>query len=216
LSLENSRIPWAAAYRLKPGCRYGTCEDGNLSQALAELDRIADQLLIPRVVQEEAAHIYRGALKRGLVRGRTIVNIAAASLYAACRASGRQRTLKEIASVSRCKKKDIALCYRLLLLELGLKMPIPNPRTFVARIASKANLPEKTQNTAIQLLDRAEKIKATTGKVPTGIAAAALYIACIFTGVKRTQRDIADSSDVTEVTVRNRYKALKGSLRLDI
>jgi len=94
-------------------------------------------------------------------------------------------------------------------------MPILNPRNCVAKIAAKVDAPEKAQNTAIQLLDRAEKIKATTGKDPMGLAAAALYIAGVLTGVKQTQKSIADSAGVTEVTVRNRYRGLKENLKLE-
>jgi transcription initiation factor TFIIB len=45
-----------------------------------------------------------------------------------------------------------------------------------------------------------------------GLAASVLYIACLNTGEGRTQTDIADAAGVTEVTVRNRYKNLKGQL----
>ena len=42
-----------------------------------------------------------------------------------------------------------------------------------------------------------------------GLAAAALYLACVKNGEDKTQRDIAESANVTEVTIRNRYKGLK-------
>jgi transcription initiation factor TFIIB len=45
-----------------------------------------------------------------------------------------------------------------------------------------------------------------------GLAAAALYLSCVKNGENNTQRDIAESANVTEVTIRNRYKGLKESL----
>ncbi len=51
-----------------------------------------------------------------------------------------------------------------------------------------------------------------SGKDPMGLAAAALYVACVVTGEKKTQKEIAEIANVTEVTVRNRYKGLKDSL----
>jgi transcription initiation factor TFIIB len=42
-----------------------------------------------------------------------------------------------------------------------------------------------------------------------GLAASALYLSCVQTGVSITQRDIAESAGVTEVTIRNRYKGIK-------
>jgi len=55
----------------------------------------------------------------------------------------------------------------------------------------------------------------TTGKDPTGLAAAALYIAGMGEGERRTQREIAEAATVTEVTVRNRYKELTTKLDLN-
>jgi transcription initiation factor TFIIB len=49
-----------------------------------------------------------------------------------------------------------------------------------------------------------------------GLAAAALYIACVINNEKRTQKVIADAAGVTEVTIRNRYKGLKEALGLDV
>jgi transcription initiation factor TFIIB len=42
-----------------------------------------------------------------------------------------------------------------------------------------------------------------------GLAAAALYLACVKNNEDMTQRDIAEASNVTEVTIRNRYKGLR-------
>ncbi len=42
-----------------------------------------------------------------------------------------------------------------------------------------------------------------------GLAATALYLACVKNGVSITQRDLAEAAGVTEVTIRNRYKGLK-------
>jgi len=42
-----------------------------------------------------------------------------------------------------------------------------------------------------------------------GLAATALYLSCIQNGVSITQRVLAEAAGVTEVTIRNRFKALK-------
>jgi transcription initiation factor TFIIB len=190
--------------------------DRNLAQAMAELDRLADKLRIPPAVKEQGALTYRKALNRGLVRGRSILAIAGASLYAACRFTQTPRTLKEVAEASLVKKKDIARCYRLLLRELDIRMPMADPVRCVPKISSKIRVNEKIQQKAINILRKAGEKKAIAGKDPMGIAAAAIYIACVVSGVKRTQKDIAEAAGVTEVTVRNRYKGLRKVLKLEI
>jgi transcription initiation factor TFIIB len=190
--------------------------DRNLAQAMAELDRLTDKLHIPPPIKEKAAVIYRKALDKGLVRGRSISAIAAASLYAACRITQTPRTLRELSDHSPIDKKDIARCYRLLLRELGLQMPIPAAQLRVPKIASKVGVGEKTQQRAVEILREAERLKTTAGKDPMGLAAAALYIACVMNDEKRTQKMIADAAGVTEVTIRNRYKGLKEALSLEL
>ena len=190
--------------------------DRNLAQSMTELDRLSDKTYIPRPVKEKAAVIYRKALNKNLVRGRSIVAIAAAALYAACRKSGTPRTLREISEASLVKKKDIARCYRLLLRELDIQMPVADPLTYISKIAEKTGISGKTQGLAIQILREAKKKRTAAGKDPMGLAAAALYIACLQNDEKKTQKAIAEAAGVTEVTVRNRYKSLKTELHLEI
>ncbi len=188
--------------------------DRNFRQAFSELDRLKDKLAVGDSVIEKAAYIYRKALEKGLVRGRSISALIASALYAACRDTETPRTLKDISNSSNIKRKDIARCYRLLLRELNLKMPVVNPIKCVARIASKASLSEKTKRDASKILKTAEEMKISAGKDPMGLAAAALYVACVTNGENKTQRDVAEAAGVTEVTIRNRYKGLKIALNL--
>ncbi len=188
--------------------------DRNFRQAFSELDRLKDKLAVGDNVIEKTAYIYRKALEKGLVRGRSISALIASALYASCRDTETPRTLKDIANASNIKRKDIARCYRLLLRELGLKMPVVDPIKCVARIASKSGLSEKSKRDASKILKRAEEMKISAGKDPMGLAAAALYIACVTNGENKTQRDVAEAAGVTEVTIRNRYKGLKIALDL--
>jgi transcription initiation factor TFIIB len=180
------------------------------------LTRLTDKLHIPRDVAENAALIYRKALDKGLIRGRSIKSIAAAALYAACRLTRTPRTLKDVVRVSARSRKEISRNYRLLLRELDLTMPIDDPIKYLPKIASNAKLDQRTQNLAIDLLQRAKDMRVVVGKGPSGIAAAALYIASTMKGKKVTQRELAKASGVTEVTVRNRYKGLDKSLALGL
>jgi transcription initiation factor TFIIB len=190
--------------------------DRNLAQAMTEIDRLSDKLAIPSAVKEKAAVIYRKALDQGLVRGRSIAAIAAASLYAACRLTGTPRNLKEISEASLVGRKDVARCYRLLLRELDLAMPIADPSVYLSKIAERAGISGHIQANALKILNEARRKRISAGKDPMGLAAAALYIASYLAGEKRTQKEIADAAGVTEVTVRNRYKTLKRQLHLEI
>ncbi len=190
--------------------------DHNLRQALNELDRLKDKLAISSNVLEKAAYIYRKALEKKLVRGRSISALIAASLYAACRDKEIPRTLKDVAEAANVKRKDIARCYRLLHHELELKMPVVDSVQCIARISSKLKVTEKTKRYAAKIIKETQERKESAGKDPMGLAAAALYLSCVKNGVAVTQRDIAEASGVTEVTIRNRYKALREAKILEI
>ena len=184
-------------------------EDRNLRQALAELTRLKDKIALSTNVLEKAAYLYRKALEKKLIRGRSISAMIAASLYAACRETETPRTLKDVADAANVRRKDIARCYRLLHYELELKMPVVNSIQCIARISSKLDLSEKTKRYAINVLQEAQDNKESSGKDPMGLAATALYVSCIKNGDSITQRDLADAAGVTEVTIRNRFKGLK-------
>jgi transcription initiation factor TFIIB len=183
--------------------------DRNFRQAFSELSRLKDKLTISNSVLEKAAYIYRKALQKGLVRGRSISALIAASLYAACRDTETPRTLKDVGDAANIKRKDIARCYRLLHRELDLKMPVVNSIQCISRIASKIGISEKTRRSARLVLKEAQDSHESAGKDPMGLAAAALYLSCVKNGEELTQRDIAEAANVTEVTIRNRYKSLK-------
>ena len=183
--------------------------DRNLRQALSELDKMKDKMALAESVIEKAAYIYRKAMERKLVRGRSIHGLIAACLYAACRNTETPRTLDDVAESINIRRKDVARCYRLIYKELDLKMPVADPTKGISRIASTANLSEKTKRMAMEILNRAKKIGMVAGKDPMGIAAAALYLACISNGEIRSQKDISIAAGVTEVTIRNRCVGLK-------
>jgi transcription initiation factor TFIIB len=189
--------------------------DRNLSQAMSELERLSGKVSISPSLKEKAALIYRKALEKGLVRGRSINAITSAALYAACRESGTPRTLRDIADASLVDRKDLARCYRLLIQELHFAMPVAESLTYVSKIAEKNQISGRTQGAAITILADAKKKRVAAGKDPIGLAAAALYIACLQHNEKITQKDVAEAAGVTEVTVRNRYKDLVKKLQIE-
>jgi len=184
----------------------------NLSIAMAELDRLSAILYIPKTVKEHAALIYRQALREDLIRGRSINAFVAAGLYAACRLHRVPRPLKEVSKASTREHSEVSRSYRLLHRELKLKMPIDDPMKFVSGIASKLDVRPDTERHAVEILRRAKERHGLSGKDPRGIAAAALYKACIEKDDKRIQKDVASAAGTTEVTLRNRLRGLEQTL----
>lgn len=186
--------------------------DRNLRQALNEMDKLKTKMGLTDAVIEKAAYIYRKAMEKSLVRGRSIQGLVAACLYAACRNTETPRTLDDISRSINIRRKDVARCYRLIYRELDLQMPVVDPVKGISRIASEARLMEPTKRRAVVILNQAKEDGLVAGKDPMGIAAAALYLACIENGEERSQKDISNASGVTEVTIRNRCVGLRQML----
>ena len=209
----------AQLYRLRKWqrrIRVSNATERNLAFALSELDRMASALGLPRNIRETSAVIYRKAVTKNLIRGRSIEGVAAAALYAACRQSGVPRTLDEIAEVSRVSRKEIGRTYRFISRELGLKLMPTSPIDYVPRFCSGLELKGEVQSRAVEIIRKAMEEELTSGRGPTGVAAAAIYISSILCGERRTQREVADVAGVTEVTIRNRYKELAEELDIEL
>src|SRR5918996_3178251 len=183
--------------------------DRNLMKAFGQLDRLKEKLGLSDTTVEKTACIYRKIQERGLIKGRTADAMLAAAVYSACRKMETPRTIKDIAAKSNIKRKDVARSYRLLVLELGVRIPVVNPMKYVARVANKLSISEKTKHHALRMMEEVINKKITAGKEPMGLAATVLYVSSIKTDEKIPQKNIAAASGVTEVTIRNRFKDLK-------
>jgi transcription initiation factor TFIIB len=171
---------------------------------------------LPRNVRETAAMTYRKAVNKNLIRGRSIEGVVAASLYAACRQCNVPRTLDEVANSSRVGRKEIGRTYRFMTRELKLKLMPTKPQDYISRFCSELKLSGEVQSKAADILKDAAKKELTSGRGPTGVAAAAIYISSILCNERRTQREVADIAGVTEVTIRNRYKELTEKLGIEV
>ena len=209
----------AQLYRLRKWQTRTRISDGterNLTLALSALDQMSSALSLPKNVRETAAVIYRKAVRKKLIRGRTIEGVTAAVLYAACRQCNVPRTLEEISNTAQMKKKEIGRNYRNILCRLELKLLPTTPQDYISRFCSKLKLNSDVQAKTLEILQEAAHQELTSGRGPTGIAAASIYIASVLCGERRTQREVAEVAGVTEVTIRNRYKEIAKKLGVGI
>lgn len=189
--------------------------DRNLSFALSELQRIVSFLNLPKSIHERIARYYEEAVIKGLVRGRSIESVVAALTYAVAREFESPRTLDEISEASGVEKREIGRTYRYISREIGIRILPADPKTYVPRFCSMLGLSDKVHAKSVDILKKARKHDVISGKGPTGVAAAAIYIACVLAGEKRTQREVADVCGITEVTIRNRFKEMSEKMGIN-
>lgn len=205
---------WAKLGRLDKRGRIRNATERNLVTALLELKRIATQMSLPKSLSQDAAFIYRKAVEKKLIRGRSIEGVVAASLYAACRMHNNPRTLDDVGKHSRTGRKEIGRTYRFLRRELQLTIGLASPNEYIPRFCTHLQVPMEVQLKAYKVLKDAGP-DAMISRGPTGIAAASIYLAGMINGCSRTQREVAAVAGVTEVTIRNRFKELCEILKLD-
>ena len=189
-------------------------EDRSLRRAFHHLNTLRDKLGLSDTLVEKSAYLYRKAQERGLIRGRTVDGIMTAAVYIACRETGTPKSLEDISIVSNLKRKDITRCYRRLVFDLDIKIPIIDPMKCIVKVANKLGLSEKTKHRAMNLMTYAIKMEINAGKIPMGLAATVLYASCMKTGENVSQTNIAEASGVTEVTIRNRFKDLTSRIKI--
>lgn len=205
----------AQIYRLRKWqrrIRVSDVVERRLAVALSDLLRIGNRLNLPKNVLETASVVYRRAVKERLVMGRSIQGVSAAAIYIAIRQAKLPRTLEEVAQAANIRKKDAGRDYRFLVKELDYSIPPSEAGQYVTKLSNQLTMQGMTEEIAHKVLSTAKELRLTSGRAPKGMAAAASYIASVLTGEKKTQRELAEIAQVTEVTIRNRYKELVARL----
>lgn len=188
--------------------------DRSLNSALVLLNSIKEKLAVPDTVVENTAILYRKALVKKLTRGHNIAGVISASLYISCKEANVPRTLADVADASNISVKDLSRHVRLLVKNLDLKLESYDSSEFVTRIASVAQISEKTQRHALSILANAKEKGFAEGKNPVAMAASSLYLSCMMNNENKSQKKIAAASGVSMVTIRNRARFLIQALNL--
>lgn len=184
-------------------------KDRNLKRAFQVLHTLKDKLNLSDVTIEKAAYIYRKALAKGMIRGRSGEVVAVASIYIALRESQSPISLRELSKAGNIRLNKIARIVRLVSIELDILIPLADLKRSVSKVGNTVGLSEKTKREAVDLISYIKEIEYSDGKKPMTIAATVLYLACIKTGERVSQKEIAKAAGVTDVSIRNRVKDIK-------
>ncbi len=191
-------------------------ESRNLSVAMSILDRLSSQLGIPNDTRKRAAFLYRKARKSGKIKGLNIAGMTTAALYIACRFDQIPCTVEELARFSKLGINELRKFYRIFVKVMNIKVPIARPEHYIPKFCNALKLPVNVQHRAHKILKKIRTKNLMSGRSPTKTAASVIYIAAILEGEKRSQREIADIANSSEVTLRNRYKEIVKELKIEL
>lgn len=195
--------------------------DRTLKSALTEIQRMASALGLHKQTRETAGILYQRCQEENMMSGRRIESMAAACLYAASRQCNTPRTLKQVHKVSRIndeiknsngKSNKINRAYCYISEQLNLELEPVDPQKYLNRYMSEIEpaieSPEEIIGTAKQVLKSAERENYHSGKAPSCLAASAIYASGILCDQKIPQHEVAEASDISEMTIRNQYTSL--------
>ena len=192
----------------------------NTLNAMKKINLIGSQMGLPNEVRENAAIIYRKVAELCICRGRNTESLIAAIIYASCRQSRIPRTLNEVAACtsfdSSKAKRKVGKSFRFLARTLNLGLIPSSPEDYVARYVDELNLDPDVKAQTIELLERSRLAGFVVGKNPRCMVAAAIYLSSRMCGKRTKQHDIGKALDITEVSIRNRYKEMVEKRDIDL
>ena len=192
-----------------------------LNKVYKYIIQIAKILTIPDSVVERAKKFYNIAANKKFTKGRKTKQIVGAVLYLACRRDGTKHLLIDFSEVLQINLFVIGSAYLKLVKLLDLEIKIIDPSLFMHRFCEKLFYGNKTKNlglqnfekkakdiekTALKILQFLKRDWITTGRRPSGLCGACLFISCKLHGYKLIIDDIANVVHVCNETIKKRIE----------
>ena len=184
----------------------------NLLIATRELKQISSNLRLPYYIKENAMLLYRKALKKALIRGRSIIGMTCACLYFACRKDKLPISFQEIVNEGCIKANLVMNCYSTLLKEFNLKVPPLGPALFVSRYINELQLSIEIEKRVLSVLKNLP-FSFINGKEPKSLIAAIIYSIGKKENIKITQKTLAKITGTCEVSIRYKSKEIEKILQ---
>ncbi|CAD7698417.1 unnamed protein product [Ostreobium quekettii] len=187
---------------------------GQQHRGRMEISLLVDQLHIrPREDTIEASlRLYKLAVHRGFLRGRRAAQVAASCIYIICRQDKKPFLLIDFSDALRINlfvlgAVFLELCVLFSLDDHPIMTSPVDPSLYIHRYADKLRLGAKMQavvNTSLHLTKSMKRDWMQTGRRPSGVCGAGLWLACHIHGCPRTKREIVRIVHVGIMTVARR------------
>jgi len=190
-----------------------------LVDALTKMNRLAAQLGLPDSVKETCGIILKKIISALNPRKSKLDLYVVAAIVLASRAHGIPLRARDVLALVNRSEQMYWRVMAEISFKLGTRIPkgrVPDPRAFLQKIVNNLGLSQKVYTLASIIINALKSRGYNEGKDPAGIAAAAVYVASIIMNEKKTQREVAKASEVTEVTIRNRYKDIVDKVEIQV
>ncbi|AWR95008.1 transcription initiation factor IIB [Acidianus brierleyi] len=194
-------------------------KDKKLVTYLSVLNNEAAKLALPEYVKETSALILRKLIETGLARRIEMYTLIAAILYYSCQINNIPKHLQEIKTRYALSSSEL---WKALERVQEISKTIQNfrpkvkPVGYIPEIIEKLQLPSVIATKSAEVVDIMYKNGLTSGKGYLALSAATVYLISTLMDVKKTQKEVAESLKITEVTIRNRYKEIINNFDIEV
>ncbi|MEM2168115.1 MAG: hypothetical protein QXJ19_07550 [Candidatus Bathyarchaeia archaeon] len=195
--------------------RVSDSTEENMALTMASIVDIVGKLGLGSDVIEAALDIYRDIAKKCTFKGKSIKALSAAIIYVAGKKTGKACGLREIARIAGIKTNKIFKCYRFILENTECNAQCLSIEEYITRICERLTLNTNVADMAKKIAVAA-KDHIQAGTAVSSLVAASIYISSIIIGERRTQREIADATGITETTIRSKYKKICRRLKITL
>jgi len=188
---------------------------------LPKIKNYIAKLELSEDILKDACNIYTISLKENLLQGRSIISLAAASVYLSSKVNKSPIVMKDLLKIDDLNQQSVMRVFKLLarvvLPQINKQIQQISAEQYVSKFCTDLELTYQCEKTAMDFI-RAMRNKGAnlTGKDPKGIASALIYLSTKLHNQFRTQKKITQIAKVTEVTLRNRATEIRKKLNLAI
>jgi len=185
---------------------------------LTSLNRLAGKLNLPRPVRETAGMIVKILVEAGLAKRVDPDALTVAVLHYACRVHRVPLRLQDLEKLYEIEEKEVWNATQKVI-QAARKLnltPKLSPAEYVPSIANKLGLPGEVMIKSMEIVNLLFQSGGTSGKDPAKISAAAVYLVSTIMDVKKTQKEVSEALNITEVAVRGGYRDIVEKLDIDV
>jgi len=191
-------------------------QDRSLREALIDLDKLCEDLSLPKGVKAEISMLYRRARAKKMTAGRSAYQVLAALTLVACRLRGIPKTDDEISKAIVVRfgpsignvLRGIHRFSKIFSRTLDLKLPQISADSYVDRFSPQLALSQKAVIRIHEILKFLPR-SYTLSKPPLFLAAVAIYVGADLAGEKLTLKKISATLGVGSSSLSNNVTKVK-------
>ncbi|CAL9119704.1 unnamed protein product [Musa textilis] len=210
-SSGQSRFAGSIMHSVQSG--YSASHERTLMKGRDEIRHIVDSLRVGGgdSIINKAHAFYQIAVDKNFTKGRRTSHVAAACLYIACRQTKKAYLLIDFSDYLQINVYVLGavflqLCKTLSLLEHPIVQKLVDPSLFIHRFTERllGRKNNAVSETALRIVARMKRDWMQTGRKPSGLCGAALYISAHSHGLKYSKIDVVSVVHVCEATLTKR------------